>query len=419
MTKHNDDHRDDPDFDLEALNQTVSTLTGKPFDPEALSGHLLVAYRRLLVRAIRSPYAPQSEMDATFEEMRVGAPLLRVAGMPQPSVRVLAKSFTGKSVGARDYVRRTRAKLGDGSSSAVYVKLDSDGSVASLATDILRALNEPRPEGLNAEKRWPRARKAIKDRKVDLLILDEFQRAGRRLTIHPVIASKILDILDEGDCAIAFVGKLAAKAIFKATDDLGNRLDPSVSIGRLTWTAHSEAFIKFADAFDQALVDAKIVDIKAGLGKPATAQLLLEASSGAIGQFSRIVETAVVNITRAGHATITRRDLSDAVDDWAVGNERIDYNPFRGTAPVPAAAGAGSAKASAGKTTGCTAKAKRGAASGTGGAATDDAGDAADPEIQLWLSGGQSRDLDDGAGPEHDHGDGDDENDLVAGEFGR
>lgn len=336
---HDNDILDDPDFDLDALNEAVSTSTGKPLDTATSSGHLLVAHRRLLVRGIRSPYAPQSDMEETFEEMRVCAPLLRAAAMPQPGVRILATSFTGKSVGARDYVRRVRGELTDGSASVVYVKLDSDGSVGSLASDILRALGEVRPESLTPDKRWARARRAIKERKVDLMILDEFQRAGRRLTIHPVIATKILDILDDGDCAIAFVGKLSARNIFKATEDLGNRLDTPVSIGRLTWTVHSAEFMAFADAFDQALVDAGIIDIKAGLGEPTTAQLLLEASSGAIGQFSRIIETAVINVTRAGHATITRQDLSYAVEDWAVGNQRIGYNPFEQGAADPAHTG--------------------------------------------------------------------------------
>ena len=338
MTHQQSDLLDDPDFDLEALQQAVSTLTGKPLDPAKLTGHLLVAYRRLLVRSIRSPYAPQSEMDETFEEMRVAAPLLRMARMPQPAVRILAPSFTGKSVGARDYVRRVKAELGEGTSSVAYVMLDSEGSVGSLAADILRALGEPRPEGLTPDKRWARARRAIKDRKVDLMIIDEFQRAGRRLTIHPVIAMKLLDILDDCDCAIAFVGKLKARDIFKATEDLGNRLDTPVSIGRLTWTIHEAEFTAFADAFDEALVAGGVLTFKAGLGEPDTAQRLLEAASGMIGQFSRIIETAVINITRAGHSCITRQDLSDAVQDWAVGNQRIGYNPFTTSNPVAGAA---------------------------------------------------------------------------------
>jgi len=335
MSYQEPDLLDDPDFDLEALQEVVSTLTGKPFDPENLTGHLLVAYRRLAVRSIRSPYPPQTDMYEAFEEMRVSAPLLRMARMPQPAVRILAPSYSGKSVGARDYVARIKEKLGKTSTSAVYAKIDSDGSVGSIAADILRACGEPRPESLSPEKRWQRARRCLKARGVDLLILDEFQRAGRRVTIHPIIAAKILDILDDCDCAIAFVGKLKAKEIFKVTEDLGNRLDTPVSIGRLRWITHGDEFIQFADAFDEALVAAGVIKFKVGLARPDIAQLLLESASGLIGQFSRIIETAVINITRAGYDGITRQDLSDAVQDWAIGNQRIGYNPFEGKASKP------------------------------------------------------------------------------------
>lgn len=333
MTVIPTDDRDDPDFDHDALLEMLSTLNGASVDPAALTGPLLIAYRRLLVRSIRSPYAPHDDMHGSFEEMRVAAPILRLAGMPQPGVRILAPSYCGKSVGARDYVKKVKARLGGTSCSAVYVKLDSDGSVGSLATDILRSLGEKRPESLTPEKRWTRARRCLKQHLVDLLILDEFQRAGRRMTVHPVILGKILDIIDGdgitgGDCAVAFVGKTEAKAIFKTTDDIGNRLDTPVRLGRLRWATHKAEFMEFAADFDRQLVDMKVTTASAGLGDPATAELLLEAANGTIGQFCRIVETAVVAITRDGRGLITQQDLSDAVQDWSLGNERIANNPF-------------------------------------------------------------------------------------------
>ena len=159
--------------------------------------------------------------------------------------------------------------------------------------------------------------------------LDEFHRAGRRPTISPVIAGKILDIVDDGDCACAFLGKTSAEQVFASCPDLKNRLDAPVHMPRLRWVNDSAEFMAFADAFDQALVDADITDIKSGFGDEDTAKLLLEASNGLIGQFSRIIETAVIAITRDGQQAITRQDLSDAVDDWAIANGRIGHNPFK------------------------------------------------------------------------------------------
>ena len=318
MDNETEDYRDDPDYDAERL-----------------TGAGLVAARRVLVRSIVVEYAPQEEFKTALDELLETAAIGR--GTPMPSVRLLAPSFSGKSTVARAYVASVLASgiHSESKLPVVYVKLDSEGSVGSLATDMLRAMGQRRPDSLTPEKRWERVRRAIMENGVLLFIFDEFQRAGRRPTIHPVIAGKIMDLMEDEECscAIAFVGKTNAKAIFKASFDVGNRLDVPIQMGRLTWGNDDEKamFIAFADAFDQALVDKDIIAAKAGLGDEKTAELLLESSSGMIGQFSRIVETAVMNITRRGQHGITRGDLEQAVDDWAIGNERIKYNPFRRT----------------------------------------------------------------------------------------
>lgn len=335
MAHDYEDHQDDPDHDT-ALLSNAAASTPRAQD-EAGNTRALIAQRRLAVRSIFLPYAPQDELEDALDEMLEGVPGFRDAGLPQPAVHLLADSFSGKSTGARAYVAKARQRLDSapGSVPVVYAKLDTDGTVGSLATDILTALGEKRPNALTPDRRWSRARQALRDRKVSLLILDEFQRAGRRPTISPVIAGKILDIMDDGDCACAFLGKTEAISVFNSCPDLKNRLDTPVRIPRLRWTTDRDDFMAFADKFDEALVAADVTRFKSGLGDEETAQLLLEASNGLIGQFSRIIETAVIMITRDGNDAITRRDLEDAVQEWSIGNQRISYNPF--TAPVEAA----------------------------------------------------------------------------------
>ncbi len=328
MTKDtNEDYRDDPDHDEDAIADTASRGSDKDTRSEL---HKLIAIRRLAVRSIHLPFAAQLDLEDALDEALCGAVELRDAGLQQAIVPILNVSFSGKSAGAKHYVRKKLASLEarSGTVPVVYTKVDTDGTVGSLAADILRGCGAKRPYSLSGEKRWDRARQAIRSKGVCLLILDEFQRTGRRPTISPVIAGKILDIVDEGDCACALLGKTEAKQVFASCDDLENRLDAPVRMPRLNWLTDSVEFMEFADAFDQALVDADITDIKSGFGDEDTAQLLLEASNGLIGQFSRIIETAVIAITREGQRIITRQDLSDAVDDWAVANRRIGYNPF-------------------------------------------------------------------------------------------
>jgi hypothetical protein len=312
---NNDDHRDDPDHDAGSLG-----------------GSSLVAVRRLLVRSIRVPFEPQEDFTTALDDLLETAAKGR--GLPMPGVRLLSPSYSGKSTVAREYAASVLAAGNHpvGTMPVVYVKLDSEGSVSSLGTDLLRAMRKPRPDSLTPAKRWDRVRRTLRELGVLLIIFDEFQRAGRRPTMHPVIAGKIMDLMEEEEwsCACAFVGKTDAKAIFKATSDLGNRLDSPVQMGRLLWAddRHKKLFTEFADAFDQALVDKGVIVAKAGLGSEDFAELLLESSSGMIGQFCRIVETAVMAISRQGHTGITRDDLELAVDEWAIGNDRIGYNPF-------------------------------------------------------------------------------------------
>jgi hypothetical protein len=329
--------RDDPDHDLQHIVETAAAHIGGSSCEAVERRRLgtLIARRRLLLRGLPIPYAPQQELADALDEALCSADALREAGLPQPSVLLLADSFSGKSSGALRYVRQVieREEHRPGTIPVAYVKLDTDGTVGSLATDILTALRQSRPNALTPDKRWDRAREAIRDCGVSLLIFDEFQRAGRRPTISPIIAGKILDIMDGdetrgGDCACAFLGKKTAANVFKSLPDMRNRLDAPVQIPKLIWGRDEVEFMAFADAYDQALVDADILAYKAGLGTSAVAQLLLESAGGLIGRFARIIETAVLAITREGVDTITRADLQDAVSDWAIGNGHIGYNPF-------------------------------------------------------------------------------------------
>lgn len=330
-----EDFREDPDHDLNQIVEAAAQPASVTAASDRVRRMKLMAERRLLVRGVMVPYAPQEELRDACDEALYAAEALREANLPQPMVQLLADSFSGKTAGIKAYVAEVfaRGEHPEGTTPVAYAKIDTDGTVGSLAADILRALGERRPTALSPDKRWERARQAIRDHGVRLFIFDECQRAGRRPTISPVIGGKILDVMDGdgtvgGDCACVFLGKTSASNFFDACPDLKNRQDTPVLMPRLRWSTDKDDFMKFAAAFDQALVDGGVTKVKSGLGEEETAQLLLEASNGLIGQFSRIIETAVIMITRDGSDAITRRDLRDAVQDWSIGNERISYNPF-------------------------------------------------------------------------------------------
>lgn len=322
-----EDHYDDPDHDQRAIFEVAS---GSEATERFSAERVLIAKRRVAIRSINLPFSQQEDLRDALDEAWCGADDLRTAGLPQPIVAGLGDSFFGKTTTVTGYAQgvRNRYQSNEKPCPVIYTKVDTDGTVGSLATDILRGMGERRPDSLTPEKRWNRARQAIRDREISLLILDEFQRAGRRPTISPVIAGKLLDIADSGECALAFIGKHSSEQVFKSCPDLKNRLDAPVRMNPLRWDTDKAEFRTFVDRFDQALVDAGIIRIKSGFADEKIAQLLLEACRGSIGQFSRIIETAVIAITREGHEVITRQDLSDAVGDWSIPSGRINYNPF-------------------------------------------------------------------------------------------
>lgn len=295
-----------------------------------------VARARQLIGQISIPYPPQIELKVALDELRHTAALTR--GRPQRGVHLFGPSFAGKTTAAREHAKHVLATEDHppGSVPIAMATIDPEGSLASVATDILRSLGEPRPDKGSAALRWERVWNSLPEREVQILVLDEFQRAARRPTMSPVIAAKVQDLMESGLCAVAFLGLEKAHDVFHSASDLCNRLDVPVTMTDLRWADDEdrEMFADFVHLYDNALVESRVVSLRSGLADDVEQlQLLHEASNGLIGQFCRIVETAAISVVRNGHSCIAREDLVDAVDDWSIANRRIAYNPFRDERP--------------------------------------------------------------------------------------
>ena len=291
-----------------------------------------VARARQLIGEISIHYPPQIELKVALDELRQTAAMTR--GRPQRGVHLFGPSFAGKTTAAREHAKhvRTTEEYRAGAVPIAIATIDPEGSLASVATDILRAIGEPRPDKGSAALRWERVWNSLPERDVQILVLDEFQRAARRPTMSPVIAAKIQDLMEAGLCAVAFLGLEKAHDVFLTATDLSNRLDVPVTMTSLQWADDEDRqlFTDFVDRYDDALVNMGVMSLRSELaGDEQQLQLLHESSNGLIGQFCRIVETAAISVVRNRHSCISREDLADAVDDWSIANRRIDYNPFR------------------------------------------------------------------------------------------
>ena len=285
---------------------------------------------RAAVRAIRVPYRPQEELRYAMAELAESA--ARSRRRPQSGFQLLAESHSGKSTILEAVAREFNEdpSLAPGEIPVPYVRIDVDSNLGSVATDILRGMGERFPHAGRPPARWQRVEDSIKERNVKVLAFDEFQRAGKGVSVSTQIGGKIQTLLDKGLCAAAFVGEPSATALFKRVPALQNRMDAPIQLPELLW--HDEGdrklFTDFSDGFDRALVAAGVTDCMSGLALADTAERMLEASRGRIGLFCRIVENAAMQVARDGRSVIDVDDLACAVDEWAIGNGHVDRNPF-------------------------------------------------------------------------------------------
>jgi len=290
-----------------------------------------VAVARAAFEAIQLPYLRQDELSAALDEVRFTGLLTK--GQPQGGIGLGADTGSGRSVGARRvnaYVEASE-EFDPKSKPIVIATIDGSGTTRSVPASILKALEVPRPETGTEPILWMRAISELQRHETQLLIVDEFNRAARRMTMSSAIATSLRDLMDQGAVPIAFLGTDEAKDLFKRNPDLGSRLDAPVSMDRLDWLIEEdrELFCGFLRGLDMEMVSHGILRAKSGLDSPEIARTLCEASNGNIRQISRIIRTAMMAVVRRDDEAVARQDLEDAVDDWSIANGCISYNPFR------------------------------------------------------------------------------------------
>lgn len=318
------------------MNMTSNTSVGASVidftEAERPSGRSRrVAAARAAFHAIKLPYLRQDELSAALDEVRLTGQLTK--GQPQGGIRLIAESGAGKTIGAerfKAYVEATE-EFDPRAKPIVIATIDGSGTTRSVPVSILKALEVPRPETGTEPILWMRAVDELRRHETQLLVIDEFNRAARRMTMSSAIATALRDLMDRGVVPLAFLGTDEAKELFRRNPDLGSRLDAPVTMEPLDWLIEEdrELFTGFLRGLDDEMVARGILRATSGLSEPELARTLCEASNGNIRQISRIVRTAMMAVVRRDHDAIDRLDLEDAVDDWAIPNGCIDYNPFR------------------------------------------------------------------------------------------
>lgn len=280
--------------------------------------------------AIRVDYPPQTSAMAILDEVRI-AGLYRTPGSVCGGAMMVAPPGAGKTEAVRGLRRILAQSAAEGEIPLLHVYIDTAGTTESVPTSILQALGAARPEAGSEKTRWPRVTSEIIDRRVQLIVFDEFNRASRRPSMSGPIATVIRQkIMDSGLAPVVFVGSENAAAVLAQVPELRERLDDSADLRPMNWYLEGDRalFIDFAADLDRAMVEVGVVACEAGLGDEAFAKPLWEASDGRLRRIIKIVRQAMTSALRDGRNHIDRDDLADAVDDYAIANGFCDRNPF-------------------------------------------------------------------------------------------
>ncbi|NVD45103.1 TniB family NTP-binding protein [Qipengyuania atrilutea] len=293
---------------------------------------LLVGKAQAKFSAIRVDFPPQTSAMAILDELRIAA-LYRSPGAACGAAMIVAPHGAGKSEAVKGLDRILRGNAAEGQIPLLHVEIDTAGTTDSVPTSILQALGAPRPEAGSEKTRWPRALAEIERMGVELIVFDEFDRAARRPTMSAPIANIIRQkIMDAGVAPVAFVGSERANNVLAQVPQLRERITDSVDLSPMRWTfkGDQELFLAFVKDLDQAMVETGLVDCEAGLCEESIAYPLWQASDGSLRRICNIVQHAMSTALREDRSFVSRQDLMEAVDGYAISNGFGSHNPFHG-----------------------------------------------------------------------------------------
>lgn len=266
-------------------------------------------------------------------------------GLPKRCVSIIAPAQSGKTTIIESYEKRlnTEKALANGEIPALMVTLGANTTRRQFARDILRAFEK---HGYNAlvdtgteAQLLSRGQKYMADRKVRLLILDEFHHlfhSDNNKVVNSV-SETVKNLLIEGSCPIVVAGLEDARRPFE-NKQLAHRAEAHLDLkpldlavdrdNDLYWNFLADYFLKT----EQVGAAENLVDMLEG----DTPACIFEVSEGVLGAACNLVKEAVQVAARSGRMQVTKQDFAHAADN-AILNGVYNRNPFiAGLAPVRA-----------------------------------------------------------------------------------
>lgn len=278
---------------------------------------------------IRLPYPRHIEAMAEIEELRLLG--LEMRGEQQLALNIFSRTGTGKSTVASQYKLMRAQDDPEGVTSILHARLGTSGTARDLYVSIMSEMGDGFASSGTEPTLRRRAMRTMKEKGVELLILDETQHSGQKSGFSREVTAELKIMLDTGLVPIVLLGTEAAIPLVGADRELSGRMFSPCRLDPLDMSDDDDLdlWIGFLEALDARMVADRIVSAPAGLADEDLALALGEACDGVIGQLMRVMTMALRNTIRDGRDSVTRNDIAIAVDEWSLEHGFATHNPIR------------------------------------------------------------------------------------------
>lgn len=249
---------------------------------------------------------------------------LLAPGVQQDGMCVCLPSGVGKSTAAAMMAASAAARAGVPISEGpvLVVSLDVEETI-SVWSCILRELGDPYFDVGYPKNLKKRAIKLLKNRGVDLIIIDEFNHAVDRGQARQIM-NTVKEILNGGIAPVVVMGTNEEVERLPRNQAFERRMVHATEIGPLDWEIHEQDWRGFLQGLDRAIVDLEILPVTSGLGSRKLAKALCESCGGVIGYVHWVVQDALTAVLRRGGRCIEQSDLAVSVNRFLVKEELIN-----------------------------------------------------------------------------------------------
>ncbi len=244
---------------------------------------------------------------------------------------LLAPIGVGKSETLKTAERMANIDAVEGERPALRIEISVRGTTDSVPQAILRAFGAKRPEAGSEPTQWERAVELMRRHRVGILLVDEFNRAGRRPTISASIALSIQEnIMDASVCPVVFAGSEKAGAVMRGAPAVHERLDDSIDLQPLMWPRDADKVLMrdFLAELDETMVEEGLLTRSSDLAVGDVPRLLCRATRGKLRAIVKTVRVALVLALQRGATCIARFDLEVGVQRYCIRQKLVGRNPF-------------------------------------------------------------------------------------------